>query len=86
MDTQWNKGHNWKRRELKRLLAEVTRLYEWEYDPYEDMCEVMEKMWDITATLPLNDGSRIYARQGLELLREEDYNQQRKDALWEVYG
>jgi hypothetical protein len=81
MMAQWNKGHNWKRRELKKMLAAVESA-----DEYDEMAEVTGQMWPITATLPENDGARIYYDQAVELCEEQKWSDMRDDALWEVYG
>lgn len=82
MDTQWNKGHNWKRRELKRLLEAVENAY----GDYDDMCEVMALMWPINATLPENDGARVYVEKGVKLCQRQEHQDMLDDMYWEIYG
>ena len=82
MDTQWNKGHNWKRRELKRLLAAVGAAY----GDYDDMVEIMGAMWPIDATLPVNDGAHVYVEKGVKLCQRQEWRDYLDDMYWEKYG
>ena len=81
MATQWNKGHNWKRRELKHLLEAVENASD-----YDDMCEIMGQMWPIDATLPKDDGAHVYVKKGVKLCQQQEWRDYLDDMYWEKYG
>jgi len=82
MATQWHKGHNWKRRALKRLINAV----EDAQGDYDEMCEIMGQIWSIDATLPLNDGAHVYVAKGVKLCQNQEWRDYLDDMYWEKYG
>lgn len=86
MKTKYHKGHNWRKRKLKYLLKRVVDIYENDLSSYEEMCQITWKMWEIAWEAPSDSGLRQYHNSAYDLCRERDWECQRRDALWEVYG